>query len=271
MAENNPGDILTCDWNPFVGCERYSAGCARCWFLDGIYPWQQRLGNIPVEQVPDEPYFVETRMSASALKSKNGIVGICQHGDLFWDKITDAQVNEVLDIIDAIAPDKIQQRVKARRPAPKYMLWTKRVERMRRIMEARYGDENGSHQVPDWYGLGASLENQRLVDQRLPDLLAINGFRVAVLEPILGPVDLTAYIDHLDWVVVGSETGRGCRVADPDWFRSLRDVASAAGKSFFIKQLGTDHKNPVREFDGQTWDEFPAGFQKRVKGVRWVQ
>jgi len=28
MAKNNPGDILTCDWNPVIGCERYSAGCA---------------------------------------------------------------------------------------------------------------------------------------------------------------------------------------------------------------------------------------------------
>lgn len=268
MAEKNPGDILTCDWNPFVGCERYSAGCARCWFLDGIYPWQQRLGNIPAAQAPDVPLFVEKRMSASALASKNGIVGVCQHGDLFWDKITDEQVNKVLDIIDAVAPNKIEQRKKSRRPAPKYMLWTKRVERMREIMTSRYRKEDGTHNVPDWYGLGASLENQRLIDERLPDLLAINGFRVAVLEPILGPVDLAPYIDQLDWVIVGSETGPRCRIADPDWFRALSDVATAAGKPFFIKQLGTDHKKPKRELDGRTWDEFPDGFVKVVTGVR---
>jgi hypothetical protein len=25
MAKNNPGDILTGDWNPVIGCEKYSA------------------------------------------------------------------------------------------------------------------------------------------------------------------------------------------------------------------------------------------------------
>ena len=92
MAQKNPGDILTCDWNPFVGCERLSAGCARCWFLDGIYPWQQRLGNIPADQAPDDPLFFSKRWTKEALAAKNGIVGVCQHGDLFWDRITDEQI-----------------------------------------------------------------------------------------------------------------------------------------------------------------------------------
>ena len=270
MAENNPGDILTCDWNPFVGCERTSPGCARCWFLDGIFPWQQRLGNIPADQRPDQPLFLEKRLSADALKGKNGIVGVCQHGDLFWDSVTDTQVHEVLDVIDEVAPAKIAKRLAAGRPAPKYVLWTKRVGRMRRIMEERYRTHGGSHSVPEWYGLGASVESQRFADQRLPDLLAINGFRIAVLEPILSGIDLAPYVAGLDWVVVGSETGEGCRPAQLDWFRALRDVTVAAGKPFFIKQHGTSHKAPERALDGRMWDEFPAGYVKRVKGIRAV-
>jgi len=268
MAENNPGDILTCDWNPFVGCERFSPGCAHCWFLDGIYPWQQRLGNIPAGQRADAPYFVERRMAAEALAGKNGIVGVCQHGDLFWDAVSDAQIHAVLDIVDTVAPDKIAQRQRAGRPAPKYLLWTKRVARMRRIMLERYDNQAFAHRVPAWYGLGASVENQTWVDRRLADLLAIEGFRIAVLEPILGPVDLSAFIDRLDWVVVGSETGDGCRRANADWFRRIRDVTKAAGKPLFIKQLGASHRLPERELDGRTWDEFPPGFVKRVKGVK---
>lgn len=262
MAKNNPGDVLTCDWNPFVGCERLSAGCARCWLLDGIYPWQQRLGNIPAGQAPGTPLFFPTRWTNKALAAKNGIVGVCQHGDLFWDAITDAQIHKTLDIVDAVAPQKIAQRRRAGRSSPKYLLWTKRVERMSAIMIERYHHARFEHRVPAWYGLGASLENQRLTDQRLPALLQVNGFRIAILEPILGPVDLAAYVDRLDWVIVGSETGDGARPADPDWFRDLRDVTTAAGKPFFIKQLGTSHRNPERTLDGRTWDEFPTGYVK---------
>ena len=90
MAQNNPGDILTCDWNPFVGCERYSPGCAHCWFLEGIYPWQQRLGSIPHGQRPEDPFSYDQWMTSEALAGKNGIIGICQHGDLLWKKVSDA-------------------------------------------------------------------------------------------------------------------------------------------------------------------------------------
>jgi protein gp37 len=271
MAESSPGDVLTGDWNPFVGCVRYSPGCARCWFLDGIYPWQQRLKNIPADQAPDDPLFFPKRWTEQALAAKNGIVGVCQHGDLFWDRITDEQIHKTLDIVDAVAPKKIARRRRAGLPAPKYVLWTKRVERMCQLMIERYHKARFGNRVPDWYGLGASLENQKLVDRRLPALLRVNGFRIAILEPILGPVDLSAYIGGLDWVIVGSETGGGAWPADPDWFRHLRDVTKAAGKPFFVKQLGTSHKAPERELDGRTWDEFPAGYVKQVKNVTTVR
>ncbi len=53
MAKKNPGDILGCDWNPIIGCERYSAGCAGCWYLDGIFPWQQLMADILARRYPD--------------------------------------------------------------------------------------------------------------------------------------------------------------------------------------------------------------------------
>lgn len=94
-----------------------------------------------------------------------------------------------------------------------------------------------------------------------------SSLRIAVLEPILSEIDLSEFIDELDWVIVGSETGDKARPANKDWFRKLRDVTKTAGKPFFIKQLGTSHENQKRELDGRTWDEFPEGYVKKVKGV----
>ena len=67
MAKKNPGDILTSDWNPIIGCQRYSRGCRKCWFMDGIFPWQQRLGNIPADWASTEPHIVEKRMTVESL------------------------------------------------------------------------------------------------------------------------------------------------------------------------------------------------------------
>jgi protein gp37 len=103
-----------------------------------------------------------------------------------------------------------------------------------------------------------------MADERLPHLLRINTTRIAVLEPMLGPVDLTAYIRDLGWVLVGSETGGDdARPLELDWVRRARDQAVMAGVPFFIKQLNGDHgKKAIRVLDERTWDEFPAGFVK---------
>ncbi len=61
MAENNPCDILTSDWNPIIGCQRYSPGCKSCWWFDGIMPWQQRLGNLPKDLQENEALVMEKR------------------------------------------------------------------------------------------------------------------------------------------------------------------------------------------------------------------
>ena len=102
MAKTNPGDVLTSDWNPIIGCVRYSAGCLNCWYLDAIFPWQQRLGNIPAFVDPSQSYLFESRLTASSLKAKRGIVGIIQHGDLFFDGNSDNIINKVLDIVDEV-------------------------------------------------------------------------------------------------------------------------------------------------------------------------
>lgn len=251
MAKNNPGDILTCDWNPIIGCEKFSPGCRKCWYLDALLPWLKRVGKVPVEVNPNEVFCFENRMSVDYLRPKNGIVGICQHGDLFWDQVSDEAINHVLDIVDAAAPTK--------RRTPKYVLWTKRPQRMADILCARYPQGTPNH-----LACAVSIENQALADERLPHLLRINTIRIAVLEPLLGPVDLTAYIRALNWVLLGSETGGDdAGPLDLDWVRRVRDQATQAGIPFFIKQLNGDHgKKSVRILDDRTWDEFPAGFVK---------
>jgi len=249
MAKHNPGDILTGDWNPIIGCERYSSACKNCWYLDGIFPWHQRMGLIPPDVKSCEATVFEKRMTVDNLKLKSGIVGICQNGDLFWDKVTDDDIHRVFDLIEEV--------VHRKRTQPKYLFWTKRAERMASIVNQRY--PNGA---PEYMAFAVSIEDQKSADERLPHLSSINGTKVIAIEPMLDEIVLGDYVQHVDWVVVGSETGKNARPLNLNWVRSVRDEVKGAGLPFFIKQLGSDHKHSIRELDGREWSEFPDGFVK---------
>lgn len=243
---------MTGDWNPVLGCQRHSKGCRKCWFFDGILPWQQRLGNLPKDLKENQVLVMEERMTVKNLRPKRGIVGVVQHGDLFWDKMPDAAITRVLDIVDEAAAEKSPGR-----DGTKYVLWTKRAERMADFLAKRYPDG-----VPDHIGCAVSVEDQKTAESRLPHLLRVKGRRFIVIEPMLGPIDLAGYLD-VDWVLLGSETGKeDTTPLDPDWARKVRDQVTARAIPFFIKQLGTNHKKSERELDGRTWGEFPKGYVK---------
>lgn len=261
MAKHKPCDILTSDWNPVVGCQRYSAGCRDCWWLDGIMPWLMRLGTLPESVTEGTPTEIEARLDSAKLRPKKGIVGVVQHGDIFWDKIPDMTIDRVLDVVDEVARQrevKNERRPNGRPPdITKYVLWTKRAERLADYMERRYPQG-----VPSYLACGVSVENQALADERLPHLLRVQGHRFVMIEPMLGPIDLSGYAD-VHWIVLGSETGADrARPIDLDWARQARDFAVANSLPFFLKQVGSSHKKPVRTLDGRTWDEFPYGFVK---------
>lgn len=59
------------------------------------------------------------------------------------------------------------------------------------------------------------------------------------MEPCLSEIRYTSYdMRHLDWIIVGGESGPGARPMHPDWARGVRDQCQAAGVPFFFKQWG---------------------------------
>jgi protein gp37 len=102
--------------------------------------------------------------------------------------------------------------------------------------------------------LGVSVENQRTADERIPLLLATPAaVRFVSAEPLLDRIDLEGFlldaddpedtgqtwIDVLDWVIVGGESGHGARLCDVTWIRSIVEQCKAAGTACFVKQLGS--------------------------------
>lgn len=88
--------------------------------------------------------------------------------------------------------------------------------------------------------LGVTAENQEMADSRIPDLVGcdILASRWVSVEPMLGPVDLGQYIDRLDWVVIGGESGVGARMTELQWIIDLVKQCVDNHVPVFVKQLG---------------------------------
>jgi protein gp37 len=122
--------------------------------------------------------------------------------------------------------------------------------------------------------LGTTAEDQEYADLRTPQLLEHRD-RAPVLflsvEPQIGPITFrwrpwmplrgANHLDglrHIDWVIVGGESGGKHRPFDVAWARNLREECREAGVAFHFKQHGGLHAGAGGcLIDGEEIKEFP--------------
>ncbi len=242
--------IEWCDgtWNPWRGCRRVSAGCAHCYALRDLKRW--KLGTEVVrQQTFDDPL----RWARNATLAVGSTIFTCSWSDFF---IPEA---------DEMRPEA--WRIMRACPGFFFLILTKRPERIEDHLPADW--EAGYPNV----GLGVTVENQAAADERLPILLD-HGARVRFVsaEPLLGPVNLMKWVDLLDWVICGGETGPKARTMEPPWVTALRDQCGYVGVPFFFKKWG-EHppadpstgaklwpKNHGCMLEGRVWQERPQWY-----------
>jgi protein gp37 len=222
-------------WNPWQGCHRVSAGCARCY----MYSEKRRYGQDPtvVRRSKRETFNAPLRWKEPPL------VFTCSWSDFFIAD-ADAWRQEAWDII-------------RRTPHLVYQILTKRPERIHDHLP----DDWGEGWANVWLGVtvetGAHLSRVMM----LKEIHAV--LRFVSYEPAIGPVEFRPYLKHsgIDWLVAGCESGPGGslgRPTHPDWLRSARDGCQENGVPFFLKQMDVKGKLvKMPELDGRTWAEMP--------------
>jgi protein gp37 len=301
MADKSRIEWTEATWNPTTGCDRVSPGCDHCYAMS-LAPRLKAMGSKRYQRDGDP------RTSGPGF-------GLTVHPDaldlpLRWTKPRRIFVNSMSDLFHDEVPDWFIAEVfgvMARSPRHTFQLLTKRHGRMRsllgddgaRLLGAAVNEMTAQALYDQWpvpnVWLGVSVEDQKWADIRIPALLDTPAaVRWLSMEPLLGPVDLSQWLDPVDfppcwdghepsascgrcirpdWVVVGGESGRNARPMDADWARVLRDRCVSAGVPFFFKQWGewltirtpsglhherVGKKAAGRELDGRTWDEYPA-------------
>ncbi len=117
-----------------------------------------------------------------------------------------------------------------------WLLLTKRPQNIVKQCEA-FG-------LPRNAALGATVVTQKEADRDIPHLIEADrkltpALTFLSIEPMQEAMDLSAWLPfHIDWVIVGGESGPQPRPMQAEWARAIRDQCDHAGVPFFFKQWG---------------------------------
>lgn len=268
-------------FNPWWGCTKVSPGCKHCY----AETWARRLGKKVWGARADRRELTAAYWqqpagwnSEAALAGKRARVFCASMADVFEDRRDlDTRRERLWGIIE-------------RTPNLDWLLLTKRPQNIGSLSP-------WTAHWPANVWLGATAENQKCLDDRMPALTS-HAARVLFLscEPLLGPLDLDKWIisgrrgesRKIDWIIGGGESGHAARPMHPEWLMSLRDQCVRAGIKFHFKQWGNwtpvsvdrvngyrsraltlsdgekllianmGKKKAGRVLEGRTWDEFPT-------------
>ena len=159
-----------------------------------------------------------------------------------------------------------------------WLLLTKRPENLVKMLPWACGDAEYhrrfvycSRCTAPWPNawVGATAEDQKRYDERIPDLLSVSAVvHFLSCEPLLEPIEFGGYFPEvklkrgqsiedykdcrsgIEWVIVGGESGNGARVFELEWARSIVRQCRASHVPVLVKQLGAAASDPKNGIAG---------------------
>lgn len=278
MAKNTQIEWTHHTFNPWWGCTKVSPACDNCY----AELWAKRMGHRLWGRESGRRFFGDAHWNEP----------------LAWNEEARLQKTR-FRVFCASMADVFERRAELKEPRNRlwhiisetphldWLLLTKRPQNISGMIA--WADDNWPVNI--W--LGATIENQRFAELRLPQLLKHNArVRFLSCEPLLGPLDLKQWLrsnrlNPIDWVIAGGESGPGARPMHPDWATSLLSQCRDNDIAFHFKQWGhwvpsevatrtpktsvislpaerpvtmvrLPKKEAGRILAGTTWDELPA-------------
>lgn len=243
MAEYSTIEWTEATWNPVTGCTKISPGCAHCYAdrmakrLKAMGVFRYRNGfNVTLQ--PDV-------LSLPLKWYSPRVIFVNSMSDLFHEFVPQDYIAQVFDVM-----------VKAHWHT--FQVLTKRTKRLVELADRLPWPPN------IW--MGTSVETPRYT-WRISELVSVPAaIRFLSVEPLLAPIQ-NLPLAGINWVIVGGESGPGCRPIAAQWVRIIRDECVAANVPFFFKQWGGTRKSKTgRLLDGRFWDEMPELAKNREPG-----
>ena len=236
MSDKSAIEWTDATWNPVTGCTKVSPGCAHC-YAEAITLRFKRGG-------PFLPGKTEVKIHHDRLKlplswKTPRRIFVNSMSDLFHEEVPLDFIGEVFEVM-------------ARADRHIFQILTKRHDRLLEVFEHLPWPPNV------W--MGVSVENQYWAERRIPNLIQVPAeVRFLSVEPLLKQLTLGPFLQDIEWVIVGGESGPKARPIKEQWVLNIRDECLKYGVPFFFKQWGgKTSKSGGRELKGSTWSQLPS-------------
>jgi protein gp37 len=188
--KNSNIEWTTHTFNPWIGCTKVSDGCKNCYAEALDRRWGHKRWG---------PSAARVRTSAANWKNP-----------LKWDReakaagerhrVFCASLADVFDDHPSIQNDWRIDLLKLIEMTPNldWLLLTKRPEKIEATIAETWGRSFLIHPLDNVW-LGTTVENQEQAEKRIPALLSVPAkVRFLSCEPLLGPVDLSTWLEAID-------------------------------------------------------------------------
>jgi protein gp37 len=221
-------------WNPVSGCTKISNGCENC-YAERMAKRLQAMGTRGYEngfEVTLHPHTLEKPLKLK----KPQIIFVNSMSDMFHKDVPDEYIMKIFDVMN-------------RAHWHTFQVLTKRPERLAQMADRINWTDN------IW--MGVTVESNDYVD-RVNYLRNLNiKVKFLSVEPLIDSVDTMDYTG-IDWVIVGGESGYGCREIKKEWVLEVKDKCEKDNIPFFFKQWGgVNKKKNGRLLDGKIYDGMP--------------
>ncbi len=221
-------------WNSVSGCTKISNGCENC-YAERMAKRLQAMGTKGYENGFEVTLHPESLEKPLKMK-KPQIIFVNSMSDIFHKDIEDEYIIKIFEVMNQAHWHTFQ-------------VLTKRPERLDQIAHKLNWSDN------IW--MGVTVEANDYV-KRVDYLRNIDAkIKFLSIEPLIDWVDKIDYT-NIDWVIVGGESGYGCREIKKEWVIEVRDKCKDDNIPFFFKQWGgVNKKKNGRLLDGKIYDEMP--------------
>lgn len=234
MAQKSSIEWTGSTWNPVTGCTKISPGCKNC--------YAERMTK---------------RLTAMGQPNYRNGFKLTTHDHVInlpktWKKPQTIFVNSMSDLFHEDVPYDFILKVFESMQEAHWHVFQVLTKRSKRLTELSI-----DLPWPKNIWMGVSVENNDF-KFRIDHLGTIPSYiKFLSCEPLIGPIT-KMYLDGIDWVIVGGESGPKSRPMEVEWVTDIRDQCLISETPFFFKQWGgVNKKKNGRLLENRTWDESP--------------